>query len=761
MFVPFLGTLVFGIAMDGLVENVVEFALKARYERIVADASLVPWTFTIFLLGFIVLLVFVLLVVLYTTLLERKFIGWIQIRLGPNRVGPWGILQPFADMIKLLVKEDIVPRAADKWLHLIAPLVIFIPTMLAFVAIPFAAGTIELPQKYVSPTFESFWVEWMTAEDAAERGLPGHGWLEAEIELVTDENVHRTWWVPDELDHEVVFIQADEDGTPEDNRYRVSFYQGFTHEVKPEVPGGDPVYATYLRMFDFEKTGRDYDVIRVQFENTPGHRGAVELGLVGRNIREMEREYAEIVAGGGHDLEPEERYDFEGKPPKRAIEDLLERFSSSVALNNRSLGAGSMSPAFGAFEGQRVTWRSLNTPNMKYFFAIHGAVDHQEAKANLFFFPGVLTGEDPGPPIEEFDLETTDWRDAGAAFKLQLIHEGGYLIEEPDGTTHALTSPDDSVQLTLGDEPITVSFEEEQYYRLYIMGKDLGIGILYILAVTSLSTLGLFMAGFAANNKWSLYGAIRSIAQLMSYEIPMTLAVLGPIIMSGTLSTVGLVETQKTVVHWFFIPQFIAFFIFLVCMTAEVNRTPFDLPEAESELVAGFHTEYSGLKFGFFFLAEYANMFIAAAVMTVVFFGGWKGPFEFPFLGEFLSSFIWFMLKAWFWLCVFVWFRGTFPRFRIDQMMDYAWKVLLPLALVNIIFTAYLRFSDFDFIIWKENNWRIYEDYIRPLFMNVYTNTYALPAIIIVAVLLITDGIGAYNDARRLKLRRAAAENKK
>jgi hypothetical protein len=231
----------------------------------------------------------------------------------------------------------------------------------------------------------------------------------------------------------------------------------------------------------------------------------------------------------------------------------------------------------------------------------------------------------------------------------------------------------------------------------------------------------------------------------------MTLAVLGPVLMAGSLSIVDLVESQRTV--WFVVPQFLAFYVFLVTMTAEVNRSPFDLPEAESELVAGFHTEYSGLKFGFFYLAEYANMFLAAAIMSVLFFGGWKGFFEIPIIGEFLSSFIWFMAKCVMWLCIFVWFRATFPRFRIDHMMDYAWKVLLPIAMINVIVTCYFAFSDYNFTVWIENNWKIYNDYIRPLFFNEITSMYAIPIMIIIGILVLNDALGSMAEIQRKRFK--------
>ena len=723
----------------------IQTALEARYNRVVEGLALWPWSFWIFFWGFVILLVFILVVVLYLTLFERKVLAWFQIRLGPNRVGPWGILQPFADMVKLLVKEDIVPRAADKWLHLIAPLFIFVPTLLAFVAIPFGAGTIELPQHLVAPAFDMMWVEWISEEDAVERGLGGPGWLEAQVMIEESEEFHKVWWVDRELDREPLFIPVDERGYPinEDQKYfRVKEFLSLPY--KPVNPSDEPVYGTFFRIVNYGEPGREYDVLEVRFRNTGGHRGIVELGIDGERIEAVEEEYSEMLAGTGPDVPEEERFDFGDRPPKRYLEGLFDRFADAVAVNNREFSPASMVPAFLRTTGERVTWRDLYTPDWRHNFFIHGAVSREEEKASLYFIPSEA-GDETGS-VEDFDLEEIDWRSIGASFRLQRI-DGGYMIETADGQVTNLVEMGDSVDLMVGDEPVTLTLKDTQYYTIYLMGKDLGIGIVYIMAVTSLAVIGIFMAGFGSNNKWSLYGAVRSIAQLMSYEVPMTLAVLGPVLMTGSLSMVDLVDSQRS--SWFVLPQFLAFYVFMVCMTNEVNRNPFDLPEAESELVAGFHTEYTGLKFGFFFLAEYANMFLAACIMSVLFFGGWKGPFVIPYLGEFVTSFMWFMIKAVFWLGVFVWFRATFPRFRIDQMMDYAWKVLLPIALVNVVLTGYFTYSDWNFTIWQENNWRIVQNYIKPLFVNVYTSYYAIPAIVIIAILFLTDAYGIRLDRKR------------
>lgn len=729
--------------MDRLFQNAIESALKFRYERIVEGLPVWPWSLGIFLLGFVVLLVFVLLVVLYLTLVERKLLGWLQIRLGPNRVGPWGLLQPFADMIKLLIKEDIVPCAADRWLHLIAPLLIFVPTMLAFVVIPFGKGTVELPQQYVAPTFERMWVAWVSPEDAAKLGYSQQGWIEASVKVETDESTHKTYWVSMELDHEALFLPADPNYFPLDKQYRI--WGTSVLQVKPANANEKPVYGQYYVVIDYGSSGRRYDVLEIEWPAGRGHQGVIELGMNGELVDTVEKNFAEIIQKTGPDVPNEDRYNFSGVSPENTLKKQFDLFAESVALNNRAFGPDSMVPAFDTRSGSRLTWRDIYTPDLSHAAFVHGAVNPDELKGGLYFFPAaVLHGR--AVPEQQYEIEGLDWRKAGASFRLQRITGGGYTVEPASGEPVTLKNPGDSTQVPLGDSNVVISLKDRQFYNFFLMGKNLNIGILYIFAATSLTVLGIFMAGFGSNNKWSLYGAMRSAAQLISYEIPMTLAVLGPILMTGSLATTDLVEAQRST--WFFIPQFIAFFVFTVCMTAEVNRNPFDLPEAESELVAGFHTEYSGLKFGFFFLAEYANMFVAASLMTVLFFGGWKGPII-PFLGEFVSSFIWFMLKTFIWLCIFIWFRGTFPRFRIDQLMDYAWKVLVPLALLNIIYTGYMTYSDWYFPIWQENNWRIWEMYIKPLFANLYTNYFAIPAIAIIVVMVGLEYVYRFLDYLR------------
>ncbi|MFQ5882232.1 MAG: NADH-quinone oxidoreductase subunit NuoH [Candidatus Methylomirabilales bacterium] len=216
---------------------------------------------------------------------------------------------------------------------------------------------------------------------------------------------------------------------------------------------------------------------------------------------------------------------------------------------------------------------------------------------------------------------------------------------------------------------------------------DVNVGLLYVFAVASLGVYGIVLAGWASNSKYSLLGGLRSSAQMLSYELGLGLSVLGVVMMTGSLSLVDIVEAQKgtwlgLLPRWNIFPQFLGFAIFLISSNAELNRAPFDLPEAETELVAGFHTEYSSMKFALFFMAEYANMIAASALATTLFLGGWRGPL--------LPPVIWFLLKVFGFLFLFIWLRATLPRFRYDQLMGFGWKVLLPLALANVMFTAAL-----------------------------------------------------------------------
>lgn len=221
---------------------------------------------------------------------------------------------------------------------------------------------------------------------------------------------------------------------------------------------------------------------------------------------------------------------------------------------------------------------------------------------------------------------------------------------------------------------------------------DINIGVLYLSAVSSISVIGILMAGWASNSKYSLLGAMRSGAQIVSYELSAGLAVLSIVVLSGSLSISDIIASQQNG-WWIFkghIPAIIAFIIFIVAVTAETNRAPFDMAEAESELTAGFHTEYSGMKFALFFLAEYVNIFIVCAIGATLFFGGWM-PFHignwtaFNHIMDFIPSSFWFFGKTFFLIFVIMWFRWTFPRLRIDQLLNLEWKYLLPIAMFNLL----------------------------------------------------------------------------
>ena len=221
---------------------------------------------------------------------------------------------------------------------------------------------------------------------------------------------------------------------------------------------------------------------------------------------------------------------------------------------------------------------------------------------------------------------------------------------------------------------------------------DFNIGIFFLIAVSSIGVLGILLAGWSSNNKFTLIGAMRSGAQMVSYELSIGLSVVTMVILAGTMSITGIVEEQADL--WFIfqghLPALIAFVIYMIAGTAETNRGPFDLPEAESELTAGYHTEYSGIHFGFFYLAEYLNLFIVSGVATLLFFGGWM-PLHFPGweafnnIMDYIPSVVWFLGKAFVMSFIIIWFKWTFPRLRIDQLLALEWKYLLPIGLVNIV----------------------------------------------------------------------------
>ena len=225
-----------------------------------------------------------------------------------------------------------------------------------------------------------------------------------------------------------------------------------------------------------------------------------------------------------------------------------------------------------------------------------------------------------------------------------------------------------------------------------LIAIDFNIGIFFIMAVSSIGVLGILLAGWASNNKFTLIGAMRSGSQMISYELSIGLSFLTMVVFAGTMQTSGIVEAQSS--GWFIfrghIPAIIAFLIYLVAGTAETNRGPFDLPEAESELTAGYHTEYSGIHFGFFYLAEYLNLFIVSGIATLLFLGGWM-PFHiggwegFNQIMDYIPSVIWFFGKVFVVMFIIMWFKWTFPRLRIDQLLRLEWKYLVPISLVNLL----------------------------------------------------------------------------
>lgn len=222
-----------------------------------------------------------------------------------------------------------------------------------------------------------------------------------------------------------------------------------------------------------------------------------------------------------------------------------------------------------------------------------------------------------------------------------------------------------------------------------LYAADLNVGLIYYMALSSITTIGMILGGWASNNKYSLLGGMRSAAQMISYEVPLILSTVGVVLLSGSLNLRTIVEGQSGWFwNWNLFPQIIGFGVFVIAAISELNRTPFDLPEAESELVAGYHVEYTGFRFAFFMLAEYSYVFAISALTTVLFLGGWHAPF--PFL-SFIPPIIWFAIK--FLLCVFflIWVRASMPRIRVDQLMGLAWKYLLPIALVNIFITALVQ----------------------------------------------------------------------
>lgn len=212
--------------------------------------------------------------------------------------------------------------------------------------------------------------------------------------------------------------------------------------------------------------------------------------------------------------------------------------------------------------------------------------------------------------------------------------------------------------------------------------SDVNAGILVLFAITSIGVYGISLAGWSSGSKFPLLGSVRSTAQMISYELAMTMSVIGVLILAGTTSLTGIVHAQYKL--WYIVPQLLGFVIYIITAVAETNRAPFDLVEAETELVGGFHTEYSGLRFGLFFIAEYLNMITVACIATLLFLGGWMAPFGLTFV----PGIVWFVLKAGAFIFMYIWLRTTLPRLRYDRLMNFGWKFLLPVATLNLMVTA-------------------------------------------------------------------------
>ncbi|HEY2149463.1 MAG TPA: NADH-quinone oxidoreductase subunit NuoH [Vicinamibacterales bacterium] len=231
-------------------------------------------------------------------------------------------------------------------------------------------------------------------------------------------------------------------------------------------------------------------------------------------------------------------------------------------------------------------------------------------------------------------------------------------------------------------------------HKVALYVTDVNVGLLYIVSVASVGVYGIILAGYASNSKFPLLASLRASAQLISYEVSITLTLVSVILMAGSLSMVSIVHAQQNQGVWYMFVQPLAFGIFVIGGLAETNRAPFDMPEAEQELTGGFHTEYSGMRFALFFLAEYANMIVVSSVATTLFLGGWLRPFPNVAMLSFLDivpSWTWFLIKSFLFLYFFIWIRATLPRYRYDQLMRLGWKVLIPLAIANLVVTGFVK----------------------------------------------------------------------
>jgi NADH-quinone oxidoreductase subunit H len=272
--------------------------------------------------------------------------------------------------------------------------------------------------------------------------------------------------------------------------------------------------------------------------------------------------------------------------------------------------------------------------------------------------------------------------DVGPQGILQMIVDGvkllgkQFIIPKQAGTPLFRLAP------LIAFIPVGISFIVVPFSRK-LQVRDLDVGLIFMVSIMAVNMVAILIAGWVSNNKYSLFGAIRSVAQNVAYEIPMLLSLLSVALMTNTFSMQKIVQAQSPV--WHIVVQPVAFLIYFIAGMAETNRAPFDLPEAESELTAGFHTEFSGIAFSFFFLAEYTNMFFVSSIAVVLFLGGWSGP-TLPYMDY--TGIIWFMLKVYTLLFIMIWARWTYPRVRFDQLLNFCWQYLIPFSLVNLLVTA-------------------------------------------------------------------------
>ncbi|MGE4317304.1 MAG: NADH-quinone oxidoreductase subunit NuoH [Deferribacterales bacterium] len=265
---------------------------------------------------------------------------------------------------------------------------------------------------------------------------------------------------------------------------------------------------------------------------------------------------------------------------------------------------------------------------------------------------------------------------------LQPLADGLKLMAKEDMTPDMVDKPVFYVAPFLGMVPGLAAFAVIPFSEnIYV--ANINVGLLYVLALSSVGVYGIIMSGWASNSKYATMGSLRSSAQVISYETAMGLAILGPVLLAGSLNLKEITEAQRGL--WFMVPQFVAFVIYSISAVAETNRAPFDLPEAETELVAGFHVEYSSMRFAMFFLGEYANMYVVASMCAVLFLGGYTGPL--------LPPLVWFLIKMLAFMFFFLWLRATLPRLRFDQLMNLGWKILIPIALANLLITSIVVYA--------------------------------------------------------------------